>query len=76
VSSLLRRSVPAGSVERILRGLLRYCADAVMLQLMGGGRGRRLWKLTEPTINSHRLSACLIAAGWIACEAMPLRDEL
>ena len=28
---------PAPSVERVLRGVLRYLADALMLQLMSGG---------------------------------------
>lgn len=33
-ASLLKRGAPSDCVERILRGLLRYVADAVMLQLM------------------------------------------
>ncbi len=35
-ASLLRRCVPGHSVDRMMRGLLRYIADALMLQLMSG----------------------------------------
>lgn len=42
-ASLLKRGAPSDCVERILRGLLRYVADAVMLQLMSGACGERVW---------------------------------
>lgn len=37
--SLLYRMAPDASVARVLRGLLRYLADATMLQLMSGEKG-------------------------------------
>lgn len=43
-ASLLRRSAPEPSVERVLRGVLRYLADAFMLQLMSGGWWLGWWR--------------------------------
>lgn len=36
-ASLVTRMAPGPSVARMLRGVLRYVADAFMLQLMSGG---------------------------------------
>ena len=64
--SLLRRMAPDASAERMLRGVLRYLADAIMLQLMSGrGLG---WGVGRAVGEALRLLGCLSAG--IACGAI------
>ena len=57
---------PDASAERMLRGVLRYLADAIMLQLMSGrGLG---WGVGRAVGEALRLLGCLSAG--IACGAI------